>query len=187
MIFLSASIPTIGREFFGTENVIAIREAVMAFTKVCMEYHLPFYFGGHPAISPLIWEVARDYSPKDFKSLIKIYQSSEFVGKTPKEVDFFENIIWTKKGSNITESVDLMRAQMFNENQTDIAVFAGGMDGVVKECKLIRDIYPSVTILPLATTGAAAFKLYKDLGMKNEYLENNYSYVSIFKKYLIKK
>lgn len=176
-----------GREFYGTEDVIAIREAVMAFTKVCMEKHLPFYFGGHPAISPLIWEVARDYSPKDFKSLIKIYQSSEFVGKTPKEVDFFENIVWTKKGRTITESVDLMRMQMFNENQTDIAVFVGGMDGVVKECKLILNIHPSVTILPLATTGAAALQLYKTLKLKNEDFYNNYSYVSIFKKYLIRK
>ena len=45
MIFLSAGIPNPtpiqGREFFGKGNVPAIREAVMAFTKVCMELGCP--------------------------------------------------------------------------------------------------------------------------------------------------
>ena len=59
MIFLSASIPTPGMEYYGTENAPAIREAVMACTKVCMELKLPFYFGGHPAISPLIYQTAK--------------------------------------------------------------------------------------------------------------------------------
>lgn len=38
MIFLSASVPTPQREFYGTENVFAIREAIIAFTSVCMEF-----------------------------------------------------------------------------------------------------------------------------------------------------
>lgn len=58
MIFLSASVPARGREFYGTENVFAIREAIIAFTSVCMQYGIRFYFGGHPAITPLVWQVA---------------------------------------------------------------------------------------------------------------------------------
>ena len=61
MIFLSASIPIKGREYYGTANIPAIREAVMAFTKVCMDFKLPFYFGGHPAISPLVYQIAKEY------------------------------------------------------------------------------------------------------------------------------
>jgi hypothetical protein len=55
MIFLSASVPTPEREFFGTENIFAIREAIIAFTTVCVQYGIRFYFGGHPAITPLVW------------------------------------------------------------------------------------------------------------------------------------
>ena len=79
MIFLSAGIPNPtpiqGREFFGKGNVPAIREAVMAFTKVCMEYHIPICFGGHPAISPLVYEIAKNYGD-DFSNHVLIYQYS---------------------------------------------------------------------------------------------------------------
>lgn len=184
MIFLSASIPVPGREFYDTADVVAIREAVMAFTKVCMEKRLQFYFGGHPAITPLVWEVAKDYLRDEFKSLIHIYQSSWFLGKTPHEVDFFNNVVWTDAKETILQSVDYMRNQMFLENETTIAVFIGGMKGIRDEYDLITKYYPDVKILPLATTGAASESLYKELRMNNPDLCDNYSYVSIFRKYL---
>lgn len=184
MIFLSASIPTLGREFYGTEDVIAIREAIMAFTKVCMEDKIPFYFGGHPAITPLIWDVAKDYAPDDFKKLIRIYQSEYFIDKTPKEVSYFENIVWIDKSGDLTSSVDFMRRQMFSENNTTAAVFIGGMKGVIDEYNLIIEYNPKIKILPMATTGAASRELYTQLNMNNLDLEDNYSYVSVFRKYL---
>lgn len=184
MIFLSASIPVLGREFYGTEDVVAIREAVMAFTKVCMEKRFSFYFGGHPAITPLVWEVAKDYLHEECKNLIRIYQSTYFIGKTPKEVEYFNNVVWTSAKETISESVDYMRDQMFRENNTSIAVFIGGMNGITDEYGKIRTYYPEVQILPIATTGAASAKLYKDLGLNNQDLCENYSYVTIFRKYL---
>lgn len=187
MIFLSASIPIPGREFYGTEDVVAIREAVMAFTKVCMEKHLPFYFGGHPAITPLVWEVAKDYLHEEFKTLVHIYQSSWFLGNTPKEVEFYNNVVWTEAKDSILESIEFMRNQMFRENKTTIAVFIGGMKGIMDEYDLITKYYSDVKILPIATTGAASEKLYKDLGLNNSDLCDNYSYVSIFRKYLVNK
>lgn len=184
MIFLSASIPVLDREFYGTEDVIAIREAIMAFTKVCMEDKIPFYFGGHPAITPLVWEVAKDYAPNDFKELIRIYQSAYFIDKTPKEVSFFENIVWTDKKDDIPTSVAFMRNQMFSENKTTVAVFIGGMNGVTEEHDMIKEYYPEIKILPMATTGAASRELYQRLNMNNPDLEDNYSYVSVFRRYL---
>lgn len=184
MIFLSASIPTFGCEFYGTEDVVAIREAVMAFTKICMEKHLAFYFGGHPAITPLVWSVAKDYSPSDFRKLIRIYQSSYFCGQTPKEVEFFDNIVWTEKQDDIPQSIELMRKQMFEENETSIAVFIGGMKGIIDEYNMIKVYYPKIRVLPMATTGAASEQLFKDLGLVDPELSDNYSYVSVFKNYL---
>ncbi len=184
MIFLSASIPTQGREFFGTEDVVAIREAVMAFTKVCMEKHLPFYFGGHPAITPLVWEIAKDYLCLEFKRLIYIYQSSFFIGSTPKEVEYFENVIWTERKNTIQDSIKCMREQMFSENETSVAVFIGGMQGVLDEYELIKSYYPKIKVLPMATTGAASEQLYKNLAINNSDLGDNYSYISVFRKYL---
>lgn len=184
MIFLSASIPSLGREFFGTEDIVAIREAVMAFTKVCMEKHLAFYFGGHPAITPLVWDVAKDYLCEEYKQLIRIYQSSYFIGSTPKEVEYFENVIWTERKNTVQESVKCMRNQMFSENETTAAVFIGGMNGIMEEYKMIIRYYPKVKILPIATSGAASEQLYKDLGINNSDFIDNYSYISVFRKYL---
>lgn len=186
MIFLSASLPTPGREFYGTENVYAIREAVMAFTYVCAKHKLPFYFGGHPAITPLIWDVAKDYS-SDIQHLFKIYQSAWFKGQTPKEVAYFDNIVWTKKCSTLGESVKLMRFMMFNDNPTDIAVFLGGMNGILDEEKMIHNLYKNVKILPIPTTGAASKQLYDDLNLSYQDIEDNYGYISIFEKYLTHK
>lgn len=68
----------------------------MAFTKVCMDYKLPFYFGGHPAISPLVYQIAKEYGG-DFATNVKIYQSLWFYGQTPSEVNYYKNIVWTEK------------------------------------------------------------------------------------------
>ena len=52
-IFLSASIPMPGREFFADTRRLEIREAVLAVVSVCHEFNYRLAFGGHPAISPL--------------------------------------------------------------------------------------------------------------------------------------
>ena len=64
-VFLSASVPKPGREFYGTEDVIAIRDAVIALTSTVLanpEYHL--IWGGHPSITPLITLVLDRYGLK---------------------------------------------------------------------------------------------------------------------------
>ena len=77
-----------------------------------------------------------------------------------------------------------MRNQMFRENNTTIAVFIGGMKGITDEYELITKYYPKVKVLPIATTGAASENLYKELGLNNPDFSDNYSYVSVFRKYL---
>lgn len=61
-----------------------------------MDFKLPFYFGGHPAISPLVYQIAKEYGG-DFATNVKIYQSMWFHGLTPPEVEYYQNIVWTDK------------------------------------------------------------------------------------------
>ena len=121
--------------------------------------------------------MAKDYLQDEFKTLIRIYQSSCFLGKTPKEVEFFNNVVWTDMKDTILLSVEYMRNQMFKENETTIAVFIGGMKGIKDEYGLITKYYPDVKILPIATTGAASESLYKELGMNNPDLSDNYTFL----------
>lgn len=185
MIFLSASVPVESRrnEFSGPIDVLAIREAIVAFTKVCAENNLPFYFGGHPSITPLIYRVARQYTEN--KPLIKIYQSSYFIGQTPKEVEFFDNIHWTNiVNNNKQENVEAMRIQMFTENPTDCAVFIGGMKGIIDEADKIKRLNTAVKILPIASTGGASFDLYRMMRLSDVELLKSPAYVSLFRERL---
>lgn len=135
-IFLSASIPYIGREYYEGSNPLLIREAIVAFTRVCMEYNIPFYFGGHPAISPLVYQVAKNYLA-DANAPIRIYQSAWFKDMTPEAVKYYGNIVWTAKQADIPQSVKYMRTQMLKDNpDTCCAVFIGGMQGIINEAEM---------------------------------------------------
>jgi hypothetical protein len=180
MIFLSASVPQPDREFFGTENAYAIKEAVISFVRVCAEKRLPFYFGGHPAITPLVWNVAKNYYG-DKEPAIKIYQSRYFGDQIPKEVEHFKNVRLTDAvGGNKGQSVNRMRQVMFEENETDCAVFIGGMGGVVDEARMIREMYPNARFLPLYGTGGAAQAIYEEFQIDDDRLNENYAFYELF-------
>ena len=183
-IFLSASIPTVGREYYEGSNPLLIREAVVAFTRVCMEYNIEFYFGGHPAISPLVYQIAKNYL-MDKEAPIRIYQSAWFKDKIPSEIKYYGNIVWTPKCDNIGDSVQLMRDKMFEENKdTCCAVFIGGMDGIIEEAKKISSLCPGIKLLPIASTGCASAFVYSKYGIHDIDMESNVVYLSVFRKLL---
>lgn len=185
-IFLSASVPTPGREYFEGSNPLLIREAIVAFTRVCMEYKIPFYFGGHPAVSPLVYQIAKNYVGKE-DAPIAIYQSEWFKKKTPDVVRYYHNIHWTTKGEDCKESIKNMRKQMFEENKdTCCAVFIGGMGGIIEEAERVKALYPSIDLLPVASTGCAAADVYKSEGLNNYDLSSNYVYLLAFRHLLAK-
>ena len=184
MIFLSASVPQPDREFFGTENAYAIKEAVISFVRVCAEKRLPFFFGGHPAITPLVWNVAKNYYG-DKEPKIKIYQSRYFGDQIPKEVEHFKEVYMTDAvGGDKSQSVDHMRDVMFEENPTDCAVFIGGMGGVVDEAHMIRDRFPNVRFIPLYSTGGAAQAIYQEFQIDDDRLKESYAFYELFNELL---
>ena len=183
-IFLSASIPYFGRPYFEDSNPLLIREAIVAFTRVCMEYNIEFYFGGHPAISPLVYQIAKNYLG-DKDAPIRIYQSEWFKDMTPIEIKYFGNIVWTPKCENRDSSVQLMRKQMFEDNKdTCCAVFIGGMEGIIDEAEKITSFCPEITMLPMASTGCASAKVYQKMGIYNADMESNYVFLLAFRKLL---
>lgn len=183
-IFLSASIPSLGCEYYEETNPLLIREAVVAFTRVCMEYNIKFYFGGHPAISPLVYQIAKNYLV-DRKAPIRIYQSAWYKDVTPAEIKYYGNIVWTPKCENAGASVQLMRNQMFDENRdTCCAVFIGGMNGIIDEAEKISSLCPGIKILPIASTGCASAKVYEKFGINDPDMQSNIVYLKAFRKLL---
>ena len=195
MIFLSASVPKIGREFYDKSNPLYIREAIVAFTAVCMDNNIPFYFGGHPAITPLIYQTACNNKEKrKVGELIQIYQSEYFKQFFPKELAYYKNIVFTPQKEYLTESVSYMRERMFEEHKEDtsMAVFIGGMGGVIDEAARLRDKYPNIKLCPIPSTGCAAKYIYEHNAFNTDYLrqqckgqELTWLYLSMFRKLLI--
>ncbi len=67
-IFLSASVPIEGRgNFYETANPFLIQFAVREFLTVCLgRRHI--VWGGHPAITPMVWSVCEDLGGRLFDS-----------------------------------------------------------------------------------------------------------------------
>ncbi len=184
-IFLSASVPKVGREYYGTEDVIAIRDAVIALASAVLsnpDYHL--IWGGHPSITPLISQVLERLELK-MSDKVTVYQSAWYQDRFPLENRNIGCKIVTEKLDSEDSSIRLMRERMIMDNQFYAAVFIGGMDGIFKEYELFRDAHPEAIVLPIASTGAASKALFERYREQfDERLLTELSYASMFKEIL---
>jgi hypothetical protein len=180
-VFLSASVPYREPNMYVADS-IAIREAVRALVSVVVPTRR-LIFGGHPAISPMVWEDAHSL---DAASEVYIYQSRFFAPNVPPRALFFQGLdrlIWTPAAPphapDRTASLALMRDAMIVRRILDeqrvldpsappefpeyaAGVFIGGMDGVEDEWQLFRNHYPKVPALLVASTKGAALRLLDD-------------------------
>lgn len=160
-VFLSAGIPDRPErgDYVETSDPIAIRDAIRALTSVVLERKHRLVFGGHPAVTPLIWQVAESAGNAD--SVI-IYQSLEFENMIPAEAYGFRSFQWTPRGDNQDESLLLLRTQMIAAYPFSAAVFIGGMDGVESEYRIFGELHADAPRLPVASTGGAARNLWAE-------------------------
>jgi hypothetical protein len=179
-IFLSASVPDRDLNRY-VRDPIAVREAIRGLVAHVV-VQAPLVFGGHPAITPLVWEAARSLNAADH---VVIYQSEKYRDQIPKEAAFFKNLVWTPavlktppdprdpfdKRKSLVELRDLMIRQRIVPGRGSLpefeaGVFIGGMDGVEEEWALFRQCYPETPVFPIASTEGAARLLFDDLNVR---------------------
>lgn len=184
-IFLSASIPLQERDpkYFGTADIIAIRDAVVALASVILPKHR-IIWGGHPSITPLIYYVMEKLNVNIQEHLI-LFQSEFFEKYFPEDNNKFNNVIQTADLGNRDESLALMRKTMLNSYEFSAGIFIGGMEGVEIEFELFRELQPNALVIPLASTGAAAKIVFYKFGEMDENFLNDFAYMSLFQKYLL--
>src|SRR5260221_13731380 len=89
-IFLSASVPVAGRgNFYETANPFLIQTAVREFVSAALGRRL-IVWGGHPAITPMVWAVCEDLGVEFAKSVV-LYQSKFYQDVFPEENKRFGN------------------------------------------------------------------------------------------------
>lgn len=160
-VFLSASVPDPSRDprFFDSANPQAIREAVRTLAGVVLPMGR-LVFGGHPAISPFVRQIADARGPSE---RVRIYQSRFFEDKIPEASRQLHDIVWTPTiDGDRDRSLAEMRRRMIEDEAPVAGVFIGGMEGVIDEYELFVDwrttARPGTTpqAIPVASTGAAA-------------------------------
>jgi hypothetical protein len=187
-IFLSAGIPDQPERgpYLDVSDPIAIRDAVRALAATALTLGYELIFGGHPAISPLVWQVAQSL---DKLAAVVIYQSREFEQLIPPEARRIPNFVWTESGRDREHSLQIMREQMLASPRFACGIFIGGMDGVEAEFDLFRRHHPSAPAIPLFTTGGAAKFLWQrdDAGLSpalHGRLHDTRHYQSLFRELL---
>lgn len=184
-VFLSASVPDPkrGAEYAETADTVAITSAISALIHVTLGRRL-LVWGGHPAITPMIWLVAQEMGV-DYERWVYLYQSRYFQDEYPEDNERFHNIIYT---ANIPDDRDMslleMRKQMFSENRFTAGVFIGGMNGIVEEYELFRQFQPYAMIIPVVSTGGAVLEVAERIGEIAPDLRDDLDYVGLFHRHL---
>jgi len=163
-IFLSASVPLVDRgTYHETANPFliqcAVRELIMAVVR-----HHKIVWGGHPAITPMIWSICEDLG-MDYSQSVVLYQSKFFEDRYPEENKRFQNVVFTDAVPDDRDaSLLFMRETMLSREDLVAAVFIGGMEGVEIEHDIFRRFHPTSKVLPVPSPGGAALNLAKEHG-----------------------
>ena len=179
-IFLSASVPDAKRapQYAETADTVAITAAVSALVYVTLGRR-PLVWGGHPAITPMVWVVAQDVDV-DYGRWVRLYQSEFFEDEFPEDNQRFQNVTFTANVEEDREkSLKLMRHRMFSEHSFAAAVFIGGMGGIVEEFELFTQAQPEARVVPLLSTGGAVLDVAARLGELPPELADERDYIAL--------
>jgi hypothetical protein len=184
-VFLSASVPLPSRNavYFGTADIIAIRDAVRALTMVITEERIQLVFGGHPAISPMI-RLQILQTGSSVGDRVIMYQSRYFDRVFPEDNVAFEHVeLIDAVPGDRDASLASMRTAMLG-HAFRLGIFIGGMEGVEDEYVIFRRLHPNVPAFPIASTGAAARRIFDaDPQLKRDHpeLRDEISYLSLMR------
>ena len=162
-VFLSASVPLVGRgDFHETANPFLIQCAVRELFMALIRERVVVW-GGHPSITPMIWSICQDLGV-DYSRSVVLYQTLFFKDRFPEENGRFGNVVFTEAANDQDNSLAFMRQAMLGRDDFEAAVFIGGMEGVLIEYDLFRQLHPGKLVLPVPSTGGAALRLAQQMG-----------------------
>lgn len=177
-IFLSAGVPDPNaKHYMGEADTAAISALVSALLFVALGRR-QIVWGGHPAITPMIWAYAEALNV-DYGKWVTLYQSDFFKDDFPEENARFGNVIVTKAVEGDRErSLEIMRRRMLSETRFEAAIFAGGMGGIFDEYRLVNELANGAKILPIVSTGGAAAALGAEVNASSD-LVDELDYVAL--------
>jgi SLOG cluster3 family len=169
-IFLSASVPVPGRgDFHESANPFLIQFAIRELLTVCLGRRI-LVWGGHPAITPMVWAVCEDLDVAYAKAVV-LYQSKLFQDVFPAENKRFANCVFVDAvDADRAKSLARMRMEMLSQD-FEAGVFIGGMEGIADEHQLFASLHPNAKVIAVASPGGAAQQLATKLGQQNDRID----------------
>jgi hypothetical protein len=156
-IFLSASVP-VRPPYDADARPQEIRAAINALAQVALG-RKKLIWGGHPAITPLLWTAAQSVGV-EYAVSVQLFQSRLYQEDFPAENKHFANVTYVDAvDGDKTKSLVAMREAMLASTEFDAAVFIGGMDGVNDEYEMFIARWPNAACVPVALTGGASREL----------------------------
>lgn len=179
-IFLSASVPAAGRgDYYESADPFLIQTAVREFVMVALGRRL-IVWGGHPAITPMVWAVCEDLGVSYAKAVV-LYQSRFFRDCFPEENQRFGNVQYVDAVPGDQEaSLCRMREVMLSRRDLEAAVFIGGMEGVLAEHAIFARLHPAAKVVPVPSPGGAARDLAVCLGIADRAALENVDFAKLF-------
>lgn len=181
-IFLSASVPRRDSEYYETAEPFLIQAAVRELVKAVINRH-QLVWGGHPAITPMVWSICQDMDV-EYSEAVVLYQSKYFQGQFPDENQHFNNVIYVDGVDGEREaSLRAMRQAMLSRDDLVAAVFIGGMEGVVEEYRMFRELHPQAMVLAVPAPGGAARELVsRDPSMPAASDDDDIDFAALFRR-----
>jgi len=175
-VFLSASIPyqkdTIkNSHYLKTAQPRRVIDAVSFLARAVFCRELNLIFGGHPAISPMVLDIARRFLDQT-EPRVAVFQSMFFYQMIPQDTlrlaewDY-GHLFWTQRCSATPSknerdaSLTWMRTVMLHCPNLVAAVFVGGMEGCEEEADLARNLPGKLPCFAIGSSGSAAGDLLK--------------------------
>jgi SLOG cluster3 family len=184
-IFLSASVPIPSRDraYFASADIVAIRDAIRALTMVTIQKEAVLVFGGHPAITPMI-RIQIAETGASVNDRVLMFQSRYFEHAFPEDNSAFERVSLIDAVPGDREASLLAMREAMLAGDFICGLFIGGMEGVEQEYAMFRRLHPDIPAFPIASTGAAAARLFDaDNGLKrsNPELRDEISYLTLMR------
>jgi len=174
-IFLSASVPRVGRgNFHESADPFLIQFAVRELLTIALGRR-QIVWGGHPAITPMIWAICADLG-LEYAKAVALFQSRFFSAEFPEENDNFTNLtVVDAVDGDRDKSLARMRREMLS-GPFHAAIFIGGMEGVIDEYDLFTSLHPGAMVLPLFAPGGAA----RDLAIRLDVADDRLDFTRLF-------
>ncbi|MDB5935213.1 MAG: hypothetical protein JWQ01_2557 [Massilia sp.] len=162
-IFLSASVPVLGREPFDKDSEPQIIQAAVSALATVAMGRKKIVWGGHPAITPMMWASAEELGVK-FADAVHLFQSKFFSEEDfPEENKNFGNVTYIDAVlGDLERSLLKMRQSMMGSQDFEGAIFIGGMQGILDEYVLFKAICPHGKCVIVSATGGASRILAAD-------------------------